>query len=377
VKIVFLTRSLNYGGAERQLVALAKGLKHRGHTVVIAVFYSGGPLEEGLREAGVTVRPLNKKGRWDTFGFLLRLINLVKQEMPDALHGYLCVPNILATLISPLFPGLRIAWGVRASNMDLKRYDWTRKALYGLECWLARFADLIVVNSQAGMRYAIANGFPESKMIVISNGIDTDCFRADKDLRQQVRTELGVAANQKLIGIIGRLDPMKGHATFLKAAAMLTEQHKDLLFLCVGNGTEDYRDKMINVSKEFGLTEHMIWSKARSDMPAVYNAMDIIVSASSYGEGFSNVIGEAMACGVPCVVTDVGDSAFIVGDGGEVVPPSNAEALKAAIARLADKIGAGHCDHFGNRQRIVDQFSVIEMQSKTEAALLRLVKATC
>ena len=246
--------------------------------------------------------------------------------------------------------------------MHLNRYDWTRKALYGLECWLARFADLIVVNSQAGMRYAIASGFPESKMITYSTGIDTDCFRADKDLRRQARTELGVAANQKLIGIIGRLDPMKGHATFLEAAAMLTKQHKDLLFLCVGNGTEDYRDKMINMSKEFGLAEQMIWSKARPDMPAVYNAMDMIVSASSYGEGFSNVIGEAMAC-AECraslrmwVIW-----AFIVGDGGEVVPPSNAEALKAAIARLADKIGAGHCDRFGNRQRIVDQFSMIEM----------------
>ena len=119
----------------------------------------------------------------------------------------------------------------------------------------------------------------------------------------------------------------------------------------VGNGTEDYRDKMINMSKEFGLAEQMIWSKARPDMPAVYNAMDMIVSASSYGEGFSNVIGEAMGVWkCPCVVTDVGDSAFIVGNGGEVVPPSNAEALKEAIARLADKIGAGHCDRFGNRQ---------------------------
>lgn len=373
MKILFLIRSLKYGGAERQLVALARGLKQRGHNVVVAVFYPGGAMEEELRRSGISVRSLEKRSRWDVFGFIIRLIKLVRRERPDAMHGYLCASNVLATLISPLFPRMRIAWGVRASDMDLSHYDWTRRAFYLMECRLSRFADLIVANSRAGMQYAVANSFPESKIIVIPNGIDTNHFKVDEVLRRQTRTELGVAANQKLIGIIGRLDPMKGHATFFKAAAMLAERHKDLLFICVGDGSEDYRDELIDISKTLGLDARLIWSQARADMPAVYNALDVLVSSSS-SEGFSNVIGEAMACGVPCVVTDTGDSAWIVGDTGEVVKPDDAAGLKKGIERALEKVKAGVYDGRISQQRVVSQFSVTQLVLRSEDALLRLAR---
>lgn len=375
MKILFLTRSLNYGGAERQLVALAKGLKQRGHAVVVAVFYPGGPLAGDLRAAGVAMRSLGKNGRWHVFGFLFRLIKLVKQERPDLLHAYLCVPNILATLISPLFPKMRIAWGVRNSNVDLSRYDWTRKAFYSAERWLSRFADLIISNSHSGMRHALANGFPEAKMTVIPNGIDTNRFRVDQSLRRKVRAEFGVAPDQKLIGLIGRLDPMKGHPTFLKAAAMLAEQRKDLLFICVGDGPEGYRNEVVSLGEELGLADRLIWSKARPDMPAIYNAMDMIVSASSYGEGFANVIGEAMACGVACVVTNTGDSAWVVGDIGEVVVPNDASELRRGIERALERIRADAHDGQRSQQRVVSQFSVAELVLRSEAAFLRLAQS--
>lgn len=373
MKLLFLIRSLNYGGAERQLVALARGLKQRGHNVVVAVFYSGNPLEEELRAAGVSVRSLDKNGRWDVFGFLLRLIRLVKQERPNAMHGYLCTGNILATLISPLFPGMRIAWGVRASGRDLSYYDWTRKALYRVECRLSRFADLVIANSQAGMQYAVANGFPQSKIIVIPNGIDTNCFSIDKDSRRQARAELGVVANQKLIGIIGRLDPVKGHATFFKAAALLARERQDLLFLCIGDGPTDYREELVGLSKALGLADRLIWLKARADMPAIYNALDVVVSSSN-SEGFSNVIGEAMACGVACVVTDTGDSAWIVGDTGQVVMPNDFQALKTGIERAIEQISAGSYNGWRNQQRILNQFSVTQLVLRSEDALLRIAR---
>jgi glycosyltransferase involved in cell wall biosynthesis len=374
MKILFLTRSFNYGGAERQLITLAKSLHQRGHTVAVAAFYSGGPLEEDLREAGIAVHALGKSGRWHVLGFLLELIKLVKRERPDTLHAYLCVPNILATLIAPLFPKMRVAWGVRASNMDLGRYDWTRKAFYRAERWLSRFADLIISNSHAGMQYAIANDFPESKMIVIPNGIDTNRFKVDGNLRRRTRAEFGATASQKLIGVIGRLDPMKGHQTFLEAAAALAAQRDDLLFICVGNGPEDYRSEMIGLGQRLGLTDCLIWSKARRDMPAVYNAMDVIVSASSYGEGFSNIIGEAMACGVACVVTNTGDSAWIVGDTGEVVEPNDAAELSRGIERALERISATGYDPERSRQRVINQFSVTQLTLRSEAALVHLVQ---
>ncbi|NLU50543.1 MAG: glycosyltransferase [Syntrophomonadaceae bacterium] len=366
MKITFLTRSLDYGGAERQLVTLAKGLHERGHRVVVLVFYANGPLEKELYDAGVTVRVLDKKGRWDVAGFLCRLVHAVVHDKPDIVHGYLGIPNILTVLLKPIFSGTRMVWGVRASNMDLARYDWLSRLSYQLECMLSRFADLIITNSHAGFDYAAKNGFPKSKMVVIPNGIDTDRFRPDPEAGRLLRMEWGVADNEKLIGLVGRLDPMKDHPTFLRAAALLRNERKDVRFVCVGDGATDYRKKLQALGKELGLEECLIWAGTRGDMFAVYNALDI-ASSTSYGEGFPNVIGEAMACGVPCVVTDVGDSSWIVGDVGVVVPPRDPHALaaglKIALAQWPNKGG------FSGRDRISHCFSVQLLIHATENAL--------
>ena len=371
MNIVILTRSLNYGGAERQLVTLARGLHEQGHRVVFSMFYPGGPLQKDLEAAGVPVHSLNKGGRWDLFCFLWRLVRFIGRERPDILHGYLCIPNILAILLSPLVPRMRVVLGVGAAFVDLTRYDWLARLTYRLECFLARFADLVIVNSEAGLKYAAQNGFPEEKMIVIHNGIDTERFHPDREAGRLLRAEWGVKRGKKLIGLVGRLDPMKDHPIFLKAAALLLQSHNDLRFVCVGSGPEDYKKQLIDQSRELGLAGRIIWAGAQSDMPAVYNALDIKV-LSSYGEGFPNVVGEAMACDVPCIVTNVGDAAIIVSDIGEVIPPKSPEALKSAIEKVLMKIAEQRYTQELNRQPIVNRFSVAELISKTEEAFRRL-----
>ena len=371
MRIAFLTRSLNYGGAERQLVALAKGLQERGHLVTVAVFYAGGPLEKELRDVMIDVRVLDKRGRWNTLDFLWRLIKFLHLEKPDVIHSYLCVPNILTALLSLLFPRVRIAWGVRASNVELDKYDWLARLTYRVECLLSRVADLIIVNSYAGLDYAAAHGFPRNKMVVVHNGIDTDRFNPDQEMRRRVRSEWGVGEDETLIGMVARLDPMKDHVNFLRAAALMTKERSGLRFVCVGMGSNDYQKKLIELSEQLRLADAVIWAGPRADMPAVYNAMDVIVS-SSCSEGFPNVIGEAMSCGVSCVVTDVGDSARLVGDIGEVAPSKNPEELKAAIERSVSKIIRDNCAQACKRQRIIERFSIAELVSKTEAHLLRL-----
>jgi glycosyltransferase involved in cell wall biosynthesis len=164
-------------------------------------------------------------------------------------------------------------------------------------------------------------------MVVIPNGIDTKRFKPDSEARAKVRSQWGISEHTILIGLVGRLHPMKDHLTFLKAAALLSKQQQDVQFVCVGTGLEDYAQELYRLAQEFGISEKVIWAGACADMPAVYNALDIASSSSSYGEGFANVIGEAMACEVPCVVTDVGDSAWIVENTGIVVSPQNPEAL--------------------------------------------------
>ncbi|HKA21008.1 MAG TPA: glycosyltransferase [Blastocatellia bacterium] len=373
MKIIFLIRQLNYAGAERQLVTLAKRLQQRGHSVSVAVFYADGPLESELRQSSVPVHSLDKRGRWDTLGFMWRLFKLVRREQPDILHGYLTVSNIFTALIGTMCPGVQTAWGVRSSNMDLENYDWLMRVSYRVERWFSRFADLIIVNSYAGLDYAAAQGYPSEKMIVIPNGVDTERFRPDREAGRRVRHEWRLTDEQILIGLVGRIDPMKDHATFLEAAALLAREHPALVFACVGRSVEPYKSKLVEISKQLGLDDRLIWSEAREDIPDVYNALDVLVS-SSCSEGFSNVVVEAMASGVPCVVTDVGDSKMIVGNCGEVVRPQDAPALKSAIERRLDKRRADHVEDQPSRQRIVDRFSVIELEAKTEAALLSLCK---
>ena len=125
---------------------------------------------------------------------------------------------------------------------------------------------------------------------------------------------------------------MKDHPNFLQAAAILAQKHDNMRFFCVGTyeGGEEYQHQMYRLSKELGLKDRVVWTGGSSDIPAVCNALDLVVSASAYGEGFGNVIGEAMACNTPCAVTDVGDSAWIVGDLGKVVPAKNSQALAKA-----------------------------------------------
>jgi glycosyltransferase involved in cell wall biosynthesis len=329
-------------------------------------------LEADLSAAGVPVYSLDKRKRWDTIGFIWRLIKLVYREGPDIVHGYLTGSNILTALIAVIFPRIRIAWGVRASNMNLADYDWLARFLYRVECQLARFADLIIVNSQAGLEHAAVNGFPRDKMLMIPNGIDTERFRPDRQARRRVRAEWEIDNCEELVGIVARLDPMKDHATFLEAAALLSGERKNAVFVCVGTGPDQYKEKLVQLGKQLGLADRLIWAGVHADMPAVYNALDVAVSSSSYGEGFSNAIGEAMACGVPCVVTDVGDSAHIVDRCGEVVPPGNPAALKAAIIKCLDKSRVDDQLEPFSRRRIIGTFSVKELGVRTEAALIRL-----
>jgi len=369
-QLLFLLRSLNYGGAERQVVALATSLRQKGESVAIATLYSAGPWRKNLEAAGVPLYTLGKHWRWDLF-FVFRLIKLVRETRPAILHGCLGIANILTVLLHPLLPNVRIVWGVRASDMDLRRYGWLDRLLYRLECALSRFADLIIANSYTGLNYAVAHGFPKEKMVVISNGIDTDEFLPDPDLRKNVRGNLGVTENDRLIGLVGRLDPMKDHPTFLKAAALLTRERTDVRFLCVGDGPQPYQSRLRLMSEELGLGKRLIWLSSAKDMSAIYNAMDVMTLASSYGEGFSNAIGEAMACGVPCVVSDVGDSKWIVGETGWVIPPGNPTALCAGWRQMLEldadaRIEQGKkaririVHHFGLERLIVETWDALK-----------------
>jgi glycosyltransferase involved in cell wall biosynthesis len=371
-KILLLTRKLDMGGAQRQLVELALGLHTRGWRVVVATFYSGGALAAQLDGAGVETISLGKIGRWDLFGFAWRLTALVRRERPDVVHGYLDTSNVLLTLLRPLFAPTRVVWGVRASNMDLTQYDRLAMLESRLARALSRHADLIICNSEAGRAYHAVQGYPAERMVVVPNGVDVKRFCPDPQARQALRSEWRAEPGYTLVGIVARLDPMKDHRNFLNAAARIAATRPNARFVCVGDGPAAYRQALADEARDLGLDGRIEWTGARDDMPQVYNALDVAVSSSSYGEGFPNMIVEAMATGIPCVVTDVGDSAAIVGSLGWVCPPRDSVALSDAIAHAIDALP---CDSQRIREHVSTSYSSAILLERTMAQLLPLTGA--
>ena len=339
--IFFLIRSLNIGGTERQLIELVKGLDSNHFDITVGLFYNEGTLIEEIKSMPwIHVVSLNKSGRWDIIRFVLRFIKLLKSLQPDILYSFLPDANIVGLIVGRLSGVKRVVWGVRASNMDVSRYDWLARMSLRLSAFLSKFPDAIIANSHAGKEFHRGIGYSTNRMMVIPNGICTDRFKPDYSAGLKVRDEWGIDEETITIGLIGRLDPMKDHATFLRAVKIFNQEGCSVRFVCIGDGKGPCKSEIHSLCRTLGLNGSLIWAGEMEDMPSVYNAIDIVTS-SSLSEGFPNVIGEAMACGVHCVVTDVGDSAIIVGETGVIVNPEDPQALAdgwtSMLKRLNDK----------------------------------------
>lgn len=357
--VFFLIRSLSPGGAERQLVELAKALHERGHLIEVGVFYPGGALENELGRAGVIVRHLGKRGRWHLASFLLNLGRAVRTSECRTVYSYMGTANVAAAAAKLIMPGVRLVWGIRASGLDMACYDQVVAWTYRAERLLARLADHIICNSNAGRSFAASYGLPLDKMTVVHNGIDTQRFQPLPEAGAEVRRAWGIGPEHKLVGSLARLDPMKDHRTFLEAAALVARDRPDARFVCIGPGRDARIADLQRLAADLGLEQRLTWAGPRADVPAALNALDVFCSTSAYGEGFSNAIAEAMACGVPCVVTDVGDSALIVGDTGFVVPPRNPSRIAQAIHAQLKQLDQGVLPPV--RMRIVENFSIEEL----------------
>jgi glycosyltransferase involved in cell wall biosynthesis len=371
VKVALLVRSLERGGAERQLVMLARVLKSSGVDVVVLVFYAGGPFEKDLAAAGVRVIALNKASRWDLTGFTLRFIRALRDERPNILYGFVVSPNLLGSAIKPLFPKMRMVWGVRSARTDLSAYDWVTKLVYGLESRLSSLPDLIIVNSQAGRRHLQRRGFPLGRVAFVPNGIDVDRYHPDPVGRECLRREWGIKDGELLIGIVGRADPVKAHEVFVAAAKALHSRDARLRFVCIGVD-ESKASALRAEAARLGMADRFRVEGPRDDLSAVYSALDVNVMCS-HSEGFPNVVAEAMACGVPCAVTNAGDAVEIVGETGEHAPVADPAALARAVEVLLARVQSDATSlRRAARARIEDHYSLGALAERTLVELRRL-----
>jgi glycosyltransferase involved in cell wall biosynthesis len=274
------------------------------------------------------------------FGVLVRTVKGLK---PKILQGWMYHGNTAATLAHYVCGGRsarKLAWNLRASNMDAARYGRTLR----LGALLSGLPEMIIINSEAGAAFHRSHGFHDSRFCVIDNGVDTEKFRPDPSSRAKLRADLGIASDAVVAIHVARVDPMKDHATFLSAMARTPA----VVGLLVGSGTQSL-SLPANV-KALGL---------RNDVARLLPAADVIASTSAFGEGFSNAIAEGMSAGLIPVATDVGDARRIVGDTGTVVPPGDPAAFSRAMVDMAAMPAAARTEKGGNaRERIISQFAL-------------------
>lgn len=374
MRILFFVRGLNVGGAQRQLVALMRGLRRRGHEVSVAVFYGGGVFEEEVRGEGIAIHDLEKRGRFDTLPFMTRFVRLVRSERPQIVHGYMGGANLFSAVLKPLLPPVKIVWGIRSAMSDLSAYDWGSKVSNQLERLVAPLADCIIANSDAARRQAVAEGLRDDKIFVIPNGVDCERFHPDPAGRAQLREQWKIPSDAKLVGVVARLDPVKGHDTFLRAAAAIMATRPDVRFVCVGTGDARHRERLERISAELALKDVLTWAGERKVTSAVYSALDVAVLSSNAGESFPNVVGEAMACGTPCVVSDTGDARLIVDDPRAVFPPRDYEALARAVVAMLERVAAedGRLSA-RTRARVENEYSLDMLLCRSEQVLQHLL----
>ncbi|HZK91718.1 MAG TPA: glycosyltransferase [Stellaceae bacterium] len=362
IAVAHLITGLETGGAERMLAQLVAGMdRGRFRSIVISIADIG-PMGAAIATAGIPVYSLNIRRGMPDPRAVPRLRRVLRQFCPEILQTWLYHADLLGLAARQLGFAPHLLWNVRCT--ESLGSDAVRKML----SWSSGRPDAIVVNSAAGQEFHLALGYHPRRWVLLPNGFDVEQLRPDPERRSRLRAEFGWDERVVAIALPARYHPMKDHTTFLAAGARFAAHVPDARFALVGSGNEPGNPALAATIAAVGLSERVALLGERDDLYTLYPAFDIVSLSSAYGEGFPNVLGEAMSCGVPCVATDVGDCAEIIGDTGAVVPPRDPAALAAAWERLAaltppERAARGAAA----RARIVENFRLDAIVSRYEA----------
>jgi glycosyltransferase involved in cell wall biosynthesis len=337
LRVMHVISGLLHGGAETVLfrLATAPGSTVR-HTVVS--MRGEGVMGARLREAGVEVICLDMQGWAGNVRGLWRLFRLLRERRPDVVQTWMYHADLIAGLAARLAGIRAVAWGVRNSGVSLGESSRSSR----LAAWAcARVSGwvpgVIVACARKAAEVHRGWGYRADRVLVVPNGYDLDVWHPDAAGVAELRARWGVPEGAPLLGSVARWNPLKDHENLLAALALSVRAHPDLRCVLIGLGMSRDNADLIALARHYGLLDHLIFLGRRDDVPALMRALDIHV-LSSKAEGFPNVVSEAMASGVACVVTDVGDAADIVGEHGWVAPPGDASALADAIDRAVGAV---------------------------------------
>jgi glycosyltransferase involved in cell wall biosynthesis len=288
-----------------------------------------GPL---LQQAGVEVHCLHMPQGRVTIRGLWRLWSLIRTLKPRVVQTWMYHADLIGGVVARLAGVKTIFWCIRNTSLEPGKSKRTTIYVARLCALLSRWVPTkIVCCANKAAEVHAEWGYAQQKLMVIANGYDLGRFCPDGEARNLLRSEWGIDAAIPLLGMVGRFDPFKDHKNLSDALGQLRQSGLAFRFLLVGKGMSETNQELTGWIDAQNLRDQIILLGPRSDIPAVMNALDLHVLSSS-AEAFPNVLSEAMACGTPCVTTDVGDAALIVGETGWVVPACNPQALAQAIA---------------------------------------------
>lgn len=373
--VLELISGLDVGGAEAALLRVATGLRDRGWAIEVTSLTGLGPTGDALKQAGIPVECLGMTRGRPSARALGRLVQRLAERPPDILQSWLYHADLLGTIAVGCVPGPLLAWNVRASNMDFSAYRPMSRWTLGACIALSARPEVVIANSHAGVAHHAALGYRPRRWFVIPNGFDGDVFHPDPEARRVLRREAGLGPDDLVIALVARFDPMKDHESFIRAAGLFAREHPDARFLLAGEGVAPSNAVLAGWIREEGLGERVRLLGRRGDIPAIWAAADV-ATLTSVSEGFPNALGEAMACGVPCVATDVGDVAELLGNTGIVVPPGRPEALADGWRRMGSR-GRTEMEALGlkARQRVLSEYGPEACLDQYEAVYHELLGA--
>lgn len=373
MKIVHVITGTGLGGAEVMLDTVLRALG-TGYASQVVSLQPLGPVGERMRARGVVIDTVDMRAGVPDPRAVLRLARLLRRVGPDLVHTWMYHADLVGGIAARLAGVRRVAWAIHNSTLDpgvVKAS--TRAVVRACAALSSRVPDAILCCSDVARRIHVGYGYPDPRIEVIPNGLDVRRFAPDRDARRRLRAELGVAPEAPLVGLVARWDPQKNHAGFLRAAAAVLAARPETRFVLAGTRIEDGNPELAALVGAHDLRDAVRLLGPRDDVPRVMAGLDLLVSASGYGEAFPIVLGEAMACGVPCVATDVGDSALIIADTGRIVPPSDDAALADAIvAMLASPPETRRALGERARERIAGHFDIERVARRYEAFYDRL-----
>lgn len=335
MRVLHLISGLEPGGAETMLLKLVSAMDRSEFDNRVVSMTTEGAIGERLRANGIPVHSLHmRRGRPDPLG-MIRLWRLLQRDKPAILQTWLYHADIAGLVAGWAARTPAILWNIRCSQMDQRYVTGLNGMVVRLLARLSPLPRAVIVNSRAGIEVHQRYGYHPRAWTLIPNGFDLAAFRPDPVARAAVRQQLGIEQSAVVIGLIARFDPIKDHTTFLRAAARVAAARPQPVFVLAGSGVTESNPALQGLVRELRIPERVRLLGERRDIGALTAALDIACCTST-SEGFPNVVGEAMACAVPVVMTDVGDARELLGDTGIVVPIADPGALTDALIQLID-----------------------------------------